>query len=145
MKLSIITEQLSKKLPQEHKLQKRTKISHKNFESVYKLFHQKTLTEIQIIDATYSNKIPKGTMVQIKDHINKTGSNILIGRQVFLSTDFIDMGETYSFEKNAIITVCCGETLNKNFDYPSHFLCHITILAHALKIPTIKGFLYNTL
>jgi len=55
------------------------------------------------------------------------------------------MTETYSFEKKAIITVCCGETLNKNFDYPSHFLCHITILAHALKIPTIKGFLYNTL
>ena len=142
MRLNIITEQLSKKLPLEHKLQKHTNISHKNFESAYKLLHQ-TTTEIQIIDATYSNKIPKGNIVQIKDHINKTGSNILIGKQNALDIDFIDITRLYSFEKSAIITVCCGEKLNKNHDYPSHFLCHITMLAHALKIPSIKGFLYN--
>jgi len=143
MKLNIITEQLSQKLPLEHKLQKHTNISHKNFESAYKLLHQKKITELQVIDATYSNKTQKGNMVQIKDHINKTGSNILIGRQNALNIDFIDIAKLYSFEKNAIITVCCGEKLNKNLDYPSHFLCHITMLAHALKIPSIKGFLYN--
>ena len=145
MKLRVITKQLSKKLPLENKLQKLTNISHDNFESIYKLIHSKKITELHITDATYSNKIPKGRTVQVKDHINKTGSSILIGKQALLNIDFIDMAETYSFEKNAIITVCCGETLNKNLDYPSHFLCHITILAHALKIPTIKGFLYNTL
>ena len=145
MKLCFITEQLSNKLPQENKLQKLTNISHENFESIYKLIHAKKITELHVTDATYSNKIPKGKTVQVKDHINKTGSNILIGKQAFLNIDFIDMTDTYSFEKNAIITTCCGETLNKNFDYPSHFLCHIIILAHALKIPTIKGFLYNTL
>ena len=145
MKLHVITEQLSNKLPPENKLQKLIKISHDNFESIYKLIHSKKIMELHVTDATYSNKIPKGRTVQVKDHINKTGSNILIGKQALLNIDFIDMTETYSFEKNAIITACCGETLNKNLDYPSHFLCHITILAHALKIPTIKGFLYNTL
>jgi hypothetical protein len=55
------------------------------------------------------------------------------------------MTGAYSFDKKAIVTVCCGETLNKKYEYPSHFLCHITILAHALKIPTIKGNLYNIL
>ena len=145
MKLRAITTQLAKKLPLENKLQKLTNISHDNFESIYKLVHSKKITELHVTDATYSNKIPKGKTVQVKDHINKTGSSILIGRQALLNIDFIDMTETYSFEKKAIITACCGETLNKNLDYPSHFLCHITILAHALKIPTIKGFLYNTL
>ena len=145
MKLRVITKQLFRKLPLENKLQKLTNISHDNFESIYKLIHSKKITELHVTDATYSNKIPKGKTVQVKDHINKTGSSILIGRQAQLNIDFIDMTETYSFEKKAIITVCCGEILNKNFDYPSHFLCHITILAHALKIPTIKGFLYNTL
>ena len=144
MKLRVITKQLSKKLPLENKLQKLTNISHDNFESIYKLIHSKKITELHVTDATYSNKIPKGKTVQVKDHINKTGSSILIERQALLNIDFIDMAEAYSFGKNAIITVCCGETLNKNLDYPSHFLCHITILAHALKIPTIKGFLYNT-
>jgi len=145
VKLRVITEQLSNKLPPENKLQNLTNISHDNFESIYKLIHSKKITELHVTDATSSNKISKGKTVQVKDHINKTGSGPLIGRQALLNIDFIDMTETYSFEKNAIITVCCGETLNKNFDYPSHFLCHITTLAHALKIPTIKGFLYNTL
>ena len=145
MKLRVITKQLSKKRPLENKLQKLTSISHDSFESIYKIIHSKKITELHVTDATYSNKIPKGETVQVKDHINKTGSSILIGRQAMLNIDFIDMTEAYSFEKKAIITVCCGETLNNNFDYPSHFLCHITILAHALKIPTIKGFLYNAL
>ena len=145
MKLRVITEQLSNKLQPENKLQKLANINHANFESVYRLIHSKKITELHVTDATYSNKIPKAKTVQVKDHINKTGSSILIGRQALLNIDFIDMTKTYSFEKKAIITVCCGETLNKNFDYPSHFLCHITTLAHALKIPTIKGFLYNTL
>ena len=143
MKLSIITEQLSNKLTPENKLQKFAKISHEGFENIYKLLHQKKITELQVTDATYSNKIPPGSTIQVEDHINKTGSNVLIGKQDLLNIDFIDMTGIYSFEKKAIITACCGEILNKNFDYPSHFLCHITILAHALKIPTIKGFLYN--
>ena len=145
MKLRVITEQLSNKLPPENKLQKLTNINHDNFENIYELIHAKKITELHVTDATYSNKIPKGKTVQVKDHINKTGSNVLIGRQALLNVDFINMSETYSFGNKAIITVCCGETLNKNLDYPSHFLCHITMLAHALKIPIIKGFLYNTL
>ena len=144
MRLSIITEQLSTKLTPENKLHKLVKINPQNFESVYKLLHQKKIQELQITDATNSNKIPEGSTVQVKDHINKTGTSILIGRQAALNIDFIDMTEAYSFSEKDIVTVCCGETLNKNFDYPSHFLSHVAMLAHALKIPTIKGFLYNT-
>jgi len=145
VKLRVITGQLSNKLPPEHKLQKLININHDNFESLYKLIHSKNITSLHVTDATYSNKVPKGRTVQVKDHINRTGSGVLIGKQEFLKIDFIDMTEMYSAEKSGIITVCCGEILNKNVDFPSHFLCHITTLAHALKIPTIKGFLYNTL
>ena len=84
-----------------------------------------------------------GNTVQVMDHINNTGSSPLIGRQAFLDIDFVDMTGAYTFENNAVITNCCGEKLNKNFAYPSHFLCHITLMARALKIPIIKGFLYN--
>ena len=145
MKLSMITEQLSKKLPKENVLQKQTIINPANFDSIYKLLNSHNITELNITDATCSKKIAAGKMVQVKDHINKTGYNSLIGNQELLDIDFIDMTGTYTFEKKAIVTVCCGETLNKTYEYPSHFLCHITILAHALKIPTIKGNLYNIL
>jgi len=143
VKLSIITEQLSIKLPPENYLQTLPVVTPQNFENIYKLLYRKNITELNITDATSSQQIETGRVVEVKDHINKTGSNPLIGKQEFLDIDFIDMSGAYSFEKNAIITVCCGEKLNIDFDYPSHFLCHITILAHTLKIPAIKGFLYN--
>ena len=145
MKLSVITEQLSKQLPKENGLQKLTIVNPDNFESIYKLLDSHNITELNITDATSTKKIAAGNTVQVKDHINKTGSSPLIGKQIFLEIDFIDITGAYSFDKNAIITVCCGETLNKTYEYPSHFLCHITMLAHALKIPIIKGLLYNIL
>ena len=143
MKLSIITEQLSKKLPQENYLQKLTVVNPQKFESIYKLMYGKNIIELNITDATCSQQMETGSTVGVKDHINKTGSNTLIGKQALLDIDFIDMTGDYSFKKNDIITVCCGQTLNKNYEYPSHFLCQITTLARALKIPKIKGILYN--
>ena len=113
MKLSVITEQLSKKLPKENVLQKQTIVNPANFDSIYKLLDSHNITELNITDATYSKKIAAGKMVQVNDHINKTGSNPLIGKQEFLDIDFIDMTGAYSFDKKAIVTVCCGETLNK--------------------------------
>ena len=145
MKLSVITKQLSKKLPKENVLQKQTIVNPANFDSIYKLLYSHNITELNITDATYSKEIAAGKMVQVNDHINKTGSNPLIGKQEFLDIDFIVMTGAYSFEKKAIVTVCCGEALNKKYKYPSHFLCHISILANALKIQTIKGNLYNIL
>ena len=99
MKLSVITEQLSKKLPKENVLQKQTIVNPANFESIYKLLDSHNITELNITDATYSKKIAAAKMVQVKDHINKTGSNSLIGKQEFLDIDFIDMTGAYSFEK----------------------------------------------
>jgi hypothetical protein len=145
VKLSVITEQLSRKLPKKNVLQKQTIVNPANFDSIYKLLNSHNITELNITDATYSKEIAAGKMVQVNDHINKTGSNPLIGKQELLDIDFIVMAGVYSFEKKAIATVCCGETLNKKYIYPSHFLCHISILANALKIQTIKGNLYNIL
>jgi len=125
-------------------LQKLIKVNPEKFKSLYKLLYSQNITELNITDVTYSKNTPTGSIIQVKDHINKTGSNPLIGRQALLEIDFIDMTGAYSFENNAVITVCCGEKLNKNYKYPSHFLCHITMLAHVFKIPTIRGFLYNT-
>ena len=63
--------------------------------------------------------------------------------QKFLGIDFIDMTNIYQNQKNSIITDCCGETLNKKYEYPSHYICHITTFAHMMKIKNIYGFLYN--
>ena len=99
MKLSVITEQLSKKLPKENVLQKQPRVNPANFDSIYKLLESHNITELNITDATYSKKIAAGKMVQVQDHINKTGSNSLIGKQEFLDIDFINMTGAYSFEK----------------------------------------------
>ena len=55
------------------------------------------------------------------------------------------MATLYRYKKNSIITDCCGENLNKKYEYPSHYICHITTLAHAMKIKNIQGYLYNTI
>ena len=80
MKLSVITEQLSKKLPKENVLQKQTLVNPANFDSIFKLLDSHNITELNITDATYSKKTAAGEIVQVKDHINKTGSNVLIGK-----------------------------------------------------------------
>ncbi|MBC8256374.1 MAG: hypothetical protein H8E85_03615 [Candidatus Marinimicrobia bacterium] len=60
-------------------------------------FYIKKITELNITDATCSQQIEKGSTVGAKDMI-----------------------EAYSFKKNSILTACCGENINKDFDYPRH-------------------------
>jgi purine nucleoside phosphorylase len=143
LKLHVITKQLSQKLSPESELQKFTKVNPEKFKSIYNILYSQNINELIITDATCTKKMTAGNTVQVMDHINNTGSSPLIGKQAFLDIDFVDMTGAYTFENNAVITNCCGEKLNKNFTYPSHFLCHITLMARALKIPIIKGFLYN--
>ena len=81
----------------------------------------------------------------VLDHINRTGTNILIGKQKLLGIDFIDTTTPYTHKINSIITNCCGETLNNFYEYPSHYICNITTLALAMNIKNIHGFLYNTI
>ena len=42
------------------------------------------------------------------------------------------------------VTILTG-IYNNKYEYPSHHICHITTLAHAMNIKNIHGFLYNTI
>jgi len=145
MVLNIITEQLANKLPEDSKLLKYNIINPVNFNQLYQLLTFNKISEICVTDSTATDNIEFGTIIPVKDHVNRTGTNILIGKQQFLRIDFIDMTNQYITKQNSIITDCCGKTLNNKYNYPSHYLCHIVCLAHALKINKINGFLYNTI
>ena len=142
--LKIITTQLSELLKEDHILQKHQIINPNNFNEMYNLFKTKTILSICIYDKTFSKKLKSGQIIPVCDHINNTGTNILIGHQKKLDIDFTDMSNLYQKRDRSIITVCCGKTLNTEEKYPSHYMCHITTLARAMSINTIAGYLYNT-
>ena len=143
--MNIITEQLANKLSKESELQKYNIVNPSNFNELYQKLKSKKTNEINVIDLTSTTKEKHGTIISVQDHTNRTGANILTGRQNLLGIDFIDMTNLYQKKKNSIITNCCGEILNNIYDYPSHYLCHITTLARSLNIKNICGFLYNTI
>jgi hypothetical protein len=103
----------------------------------------KEAKQITIYDITRTKNHPPGTIISVKDHINRTGKNPLIGHQQELNIDFVDITELYKSELNAVKTNCCGKALNRKHPYPSHYLCLISILAKALGIPKISAFLVN--
>lgn len=127
--LKIITTQLSELLKEDHILQKHQIINPNNFNEIYNLFKTKTILSICIYDKTFSKKLKSGQIIPVCDHIN---------------IDFTDMSNLYQKRDRSIITVCCGKTLNTEERYPSHYMCHITTLARAMRINTIAGYLYNT-
>ena len=141
--MNIITEQLANKLPKDSELQKYKIVNPTNFNELYQQLKSNKTNEINIIDLTSTPKEEYGMIISVQDHINRIGTNILTGRQKLLGIDFIDMTNLYKKKKNSIITNCCGEILNNKYEYPSHYICHITTLAHAINIKNIYGFLYN--
>ena len=143
--MNIITKQLANKLPQNSKLQKYNIVNPTNFNELYQQLKSKKTNEINVIDLTNMPKEKHGRIISVQDHINRTGTNILTRRQKLLGIDFIDMTNLYQKKKNSIITNCCGEILNNKYDYPSHYICHITTLARSMNIKNICGFLYNTI
>ena len=143
--MNIITEQLANKLPKDSELQKYKIVNPTNFNELYQQLKSNKTNEINVIDLTSTPKEEYGMIISVQDHINRTGTNILTGRQKHLGIDFIDMTNLYQKNKNSIITDCCGEILNNKYEYPSHYLCHITTLAKAMNIKNIYGFLYNTI
>ena len=143
--MNIITEQLANKLPKDSELQKYKIVNPTNFNELYQQLKSNKTNEINIIDLTSTPKEEYGMIISVQDHINRIGTNILTGRQKLLGIDFIDMTNLYKKKKNSIITNCCGEILNNKYEYPSHYICHITTLAHAINIKNIYGFLYNTI
>ena len=142
--LKLITQQLAKNLPPDHRMQENKVINPTNFKNIYNLFNSTADRELCIFDATITKQIKKNQTIQVMDHINKTGINILIGQKKKLDINFIDLSYLYTYDQNSIITECCGETLNSEKEYPSHYLCHITTLARAMNYQTIIGYLYIT-
>jgi hypothetical protein len=143
VKLNIITKELYRALPGKNRLKNIKAVSPQNFEEIYKLLKNKNIKELCITDLTSTKLIDYNNKIRVKDHINKSGSSLIAGRQAYLNIDFIDITQIYNSDNKSIITTCCGKELNKKYHYPSHYLSNITILAHSLKIPKIKAFLYN--
>ena len=100
--------------------------------------------EITIYDRTQSDGLKNNEIIPIKDHINKTGHNPLIGNQQKLKIDFIDLTNIYSTTRSGVITECFGSNpIGSTAKYPSAYLCNISILARALGFLRIKAFLVN--
>ena len=107
----------------------------------------KTLKQypIEVYDITHNRHMPHDQKIIVKDHINQTGNNPLIGIQSQFSEPFIDISNTYNVD-DGVTTVCLGPHYNKHknqYAYPSTYLCYISILAKAIGIKKIKATLIN--
>ena len=94
--------------------------------------------EIKIYDMGIVTS-PSNKKCEVKDHINKTGQNPIIGNK---KIEFKDISKLYG-SKNGITTTCCGKHLNLNHENPSHYLCFYAILIFYLGFTNIKGFIIN--
>ena len=95
-------------------------------------------TPIKIYDLGLLEKESK-KIIEVKDHLNKTGINPIIGSD---KIDFKDIGYLYK-SKTGIVTTCCGKSLNLNHKNPSHFLCFFSVLVFYLGFTNISGFIIN--
>ena len=141
--LTILTKDLKKKIEQTHKLNKYRAINPRSFTEIFNVLKKENKKELTIYDITYSKQDLSGEVFQVNDHINQTGTNILIGKQKQTKTDFIDLTNLYKQSEKGIITTCYGSKIKTNAIYPSHFLCNISILAKAMKFKSIYAYLIN--
>ena len=141
--MTIITSQLAEKIQEDHSLLLNIIVNPLDFSALYSLLKEKK--ELTIYDITTTTKHPQETIISVNDHINKTGNNPLIGNQKELNIDFVDITNLYKRKQNGVITVCCGNTLNTKYKYPSSYLCNISIIARAIGTQKISAFLLNIL
>ena len=99
--------------------------------------------KITVYDLMQNPKLPNNSTFAVKDHINCSGSNPLVGRQSFLGVDFVDMSNVYRASDYGIVTHSCGEAYNLEYEFPSGFLAHIIILCRAMKFQKINAILIN--
>ena len=98
---------------------------------------KKSTNSIEIWDITTGYKT--GTIIEVVDHINKTGLNPLFGNQQKLGIDFPDLYNLYLSEVGVITScygVCFQELNEKN---SSTWISHISIVARAIGIKNISG------
>ncbi len=100
---------------------------------------------IEIWGATASEKHQNKKILPVKDHINFSGYNPLIGKQKKIKTNFPDMTNVYEQHKNAIITISRGKYFLEEdiYDYPTQYFCYFAIIARSLGIKKVSGFLIN--
>ncbi len=95
-------------------------------------------TPIKIYDLGFFEKGSQ-KIIEVKDHLNKTGINPIIGSD---EIDFKDIASLYK-SKTGVVTTCCGKILNLNYKNPSHFLCVFSVLVFYLGFNNISGFIIN--
>lgn len=100
---------------------------------------------LRVYDATIMKDQEFGAISPVIDHVNRIGSNPLIGHQSELKIDFIDLSNLYGQPRDGIVAHCCGnDYINQKINYPCGYLSHLAILARAMGWESIEGFLVNT-
>lgn len=138
--MKIITKQLAKKLPSNHHLLTNKTLDNCDINAIREIYKNKN--KIIIYDATKTKEFAQGETIKIINHINRTGHNPLIGRQKEFGINFLDITKIYNNQKG-VITDCCGNKLDTTYQFPSHYLCHFSILAAACGIKEIYANLIN--
>ena len=116
------------------------------FEDVEKeIKNIKNEEKIEIWGATASLKHKNKEILSVNDHINFSGNNPLIGNQKKIITFFPDMSNIYKKTKKGITTTTRGKyfLLDDKYEYQTQYFSYFGIIARALGIKKIKGFLIN--
>lgn len=127
------------------KKQNYKKINLKNFkESIEIIKKQKKRKEIEIWGITITKK-QHNKIIKVNDHINFTGNNPLIGNQRRAETPFPDMSKVYKKSKEGIVTISRGKYFlkDKEEDYQTQYFCYFGIIARAVGIKKISGYLID--
>ena len=101
--------------------------------------------KIEIWGATTTEKVPYNKILKVNDHINFSSNNPLIGNQQKIRTPFPETTNLYKKTKEGIITTSRGKHFLKDnlYDYPTQNFCYFGIIARALGIKEIYGYLIN--
>ena len=113
-----------------------------NFKTIKKIKPKDT---IEIYDITYSPEHKNKEVFNVKDHINKTGTNPLRGKQNKTQQDFTDLSNVYN-QKQGVITNSLGskyEEKKNTHNFPSTTLSNISIFLKGCGHNNILGKLIN--
>ena len=129
----------------DNKLTESIKINPKDIAGTIKILKSLRQQMIEIYDITHNPQMPHNEKIIVKDHINQSGNNPLIGIQNQFLEPFIDISNTYSVD-NGVTTVCLGAHYDKyknKYEHPSTYLCYVSILAKAIGVKKINATLIN--
>ena len=129
----------------DNKLTESIKINPKDIAGTIKILKSLKQQMIEIYDITHNPQAPHNEKIIVKDHINQSGNNPLIGIQNQFLEPFIDISNTYNVD-NGVTTVCLGSHYDKHknkHEYPSTYLCYVSILAKAICVKKINATLIN--